>query len=325
MYSSENYLMFKNDVIMSPALNCQYDDTDTSEYFDEDINSSGTDSRIDNVTNRSSSIRLVQPKRRNNLSEMRFTSPVSSPLFSAPYRGRTDTSPTERSPSKVLSLFDATDVSYIQLNITLEFNSQQDLVYISPCVYQLLGYDSTELIESNSTLFTQLPALPVNVSTLIYTTKLDPTSRIKQSHHSRDIYVVANALLRVGEIKSIVILYKAVDATGKTLNMEGQGMLLEQHGKVSMIWVTRIVENEPVTTPAESGMSMSRRSSSKKMSADLTSLNMKSSIGNEAGWGKDTVDILNDLGLCHICERSIPVTLFEGHTKVCSAVHHAGI
>lgn len=351
MYSSENYFVFKNikQETLSPAVNYDYlnDDTDnTSDFPDDENNSSGTDPglKFDRLAIRSKVYRHSHRKK-SNVPDLRFTSPTSSPLFSSPYQLRTSDplSPMARSPSKSMSLFDNRDISPLPLNVTIEFNVNQDLVYISPCVFQLLGYDATELIDANTTLFTHLPAIPSNTSSLTYTTQIEPNNRVEQKHHSKDIFVVANALLRVGGIKSISIIYKACEASGGVVAMEGQGMLLEQYGKVSMVWVTRIIDGEEsvgisgnLSKDNDDVIAMNlKKFPVKKISRRVSDGvdNAKISIdesgsgegnGGVGAWGKEFVDVLNDLGLCHICDRSIPVTLFGGHTKVCSAAHHAG-
>lgn len=340
MFSSESYLLFRNVKhvkskvdLLSPVNQFGYsnDDTDNySEILDEENNSSGTEFGMLNLEKLSiRSKRYTHHKKRPSVKDLKFTSPISSPLFANPYQLRNSepTSPFNKSPSKSMALFDNRDISTSPSNITLEFNTNQDLVYISPCVLQLLGYDAASLVESNTPLFTQLPSFPSNKSTLNYTTISDPEHRIHQIHQSKDIYTAANTLLQQGGINSISITYKAIDAGGTTCSMEGQGMLLSQYGKSSMVWVTRIINHGTdlvtplsrtrTSLPTQSLLTPNRRTSDEPQS-------IKSNIGSE-GWGRESVDVLNDLGLCHICERSIPVTLFGGHSKVCSAAHHAGI
>lgn len=251
------------------------DDTDDrSETYDDEQSESDKQSCQLRMKSRSSQSPFMK-----NGAEKSRSSPLSSPahlnLFASQSR-------PPFSPSKSIAMFEKSDNSLLPLipNMTLEFNQNLDLVYISPCVIDIMGYHAADMISENSLSFTESINSPLSASI-----KMTKNDLIQESFvPSCQIFQAANTLLINEQCEEIQISFLAKSKSGDYTSMEGKGMLLEQNSRSTLIWVTRSIPK----------------------------------------YQEPKIDVLTDLGLCSICDRYIPVTLFERHTKLCSAAHHAG-
>ncbi|KAJ3022779.1 hypothetical protein HKX48_005255 [Thoreauomyces humboldtii] len=212
------------------------------------------------------------------------------------------------------------------VNVMMELGFDGKLLYASPTVKMVFGYDVDEMVghgqfepDAGSPAGT-LPILPAGST-------------------DADVFRDATLMLQDDEKMSVEITYHARRKDGRWLEMEGKGMVNFDRltgAKRSSIWVTRPVallgeEWDDLTASSEEAFDYEDDSEVSEKPSQVLSALVESpapgasnvdSPGSMASIHTSNAALVSmDLVLCNICERSIPVFLFEEHSESCSQVH----
>ncbi|TPX71930.1 hypothetical protein SpCBS45565_g00911 [Spizellomyces sp. 'palustris'] len=212
------------------------------------------------------------------------------------------------------------------VNVMMELGFDGRLLYVSPVVKMVFGYDVEEMVNENDHSQNDTPPF------------LPPES------FDANVFKDATAMLQQDEKAAIEITYRARRKDGRWLEMEGKGMVNFDRTtgqKRSTIWVTRPVallgeEWDDVADSSEDGeedpqspvgiqiasIDTDHSGPGRFQSSPVSS----PSVTVEPPTPLSSNNMLNalpslDLVLCNICERSVPAVLFEEHTESCSEVH----
>ncbi|KAJ3156374.1 hypothetical protein HDU89_004156 [Geranomyces variabilis] len=223
------------------------------------------------------------------------------------------------------------------VNVMMEINLDGHLTYVSPVVKMVFGYDVQELVTESETEAEGGVKSSADSPTFPFLPANSPDA---------DVFKNATEMLIEDDKATVEITYRARRKDGRWLEMEGKGMVNFDRvtgAKRSTIWVTRPVallgeEWDDVAVSSEEDLSCedgSEMSSAPVLSALIESPAIgtvtpptpspfvettPSPTGSNAEVGSAPL-VSMDLVLCNICERSIPVFLFEEHSESCSQVH----
>ncbi|KAI9001740.1 hypothetical protein BC832DRAFT_141408 [Gaertneriomyces semiglobifer] len=201
------------------------------------------------------------------------------------------------------------------VNAMFEFSLEGRLLYVSPVVKLIFGYDAEELMAHPD----QLPFLP-------------------SDSNDANVFVSATELLLQDDKSTVEIMYKARRKDGRWMEMEGKGMLNFDRTtgqKRSTIWVTRPIElmgdewNDVISASSEENVPSSendeelrpspleRQQWSPPRSTPSPTVMIEPPTPQSSQPSLGSFEVVR----CNICERSVPVVLFEEHTAVCSEAH----
>ncbi|KAJ3180750.1 hypothetical protein HDU87_001863 [Geranomyces variabilis] len=225
------------------------------------------------------------------------------------------------------------------VNVMMEINLDGQLTYVSPVVKMVFGYEVQELVTETETETEAGGGAKSNADS--------PTFPFLPANSpDADVFKDATEMLIEDDKATVEITYRARRKDGRWLEMEGKGMVNFDRvtgAKRSTIWVTRPVallgeEWDDVAVSTDEELSCedgSEMSSAPVLSALIESPAIgtvtpptpspfveatPSPTGSNAEVGSAPL-VSMDLVLCNICERSIPVFLFEEHSESCSQVH----
>ncbi|TPX35989.1 hypothetical protein SmJEL517_g01853 [Synchytrium microbalum] len=233
------------------------------------------------------------------------------------------------------------------LNVLMEIAPDGSILYISPIVSHVFGFDASELVGKHPAF---LPENGPDALTFKEATDGLLATFIPQSS--------AASMPSSGQIGS-EIRYRARIKDGRWVQMEGKGIAIYDRatGKArSTIWITRPVQLigegwEDIDTARASDEECSDDEDDGDISEDETDgdteedLNQSNELETTPSEG-DRMVVTNNVGdeanepstslatppteaaepeiivvCCNICERTIPAVLFEDHTAVCGDVH----
>ncbi|KAJ3160645.1 hypothetical protein HDU86_000404 [Geranomyces michiganensis] len=223
------------------------------------------------------------------------------------------------------------------VNVMMEINLDGHLTYVSPVVKMVFGYDVDEMVTESEAEAESVGQTRGAGLTFPFLPADSPDA---------DVFKDATEMLIEDDKATVEITYRARRKDGRWLEMEGKGMVNFDRvtgAKRSTIWVTRPVallgeEWDDVAVSSEEEASCeecSDISSAPVLSALKESPTVgtvtpptpspfgeatPSPTGSNADVGSAPL-VSMDLVLCNICERSIPVFLFEEHSESCSQVH----
>jgi hypothetical protein len=203
------------------------------------------------------------------------------------------------------------------LNVVFEIDVDGKVVFISKSVELVFGEPFFVGIRWNDSDFSWNTVIGYTPQSITGSTSLPFLPRDSSGYH-----YFTSGLKKLNETPNITM-----NVSFKAKRQDGLGLLMEANGiqgeNGCSIWVTRPVAllgskwkdlHQVVLSPVRQGRPDSEASSSQP--PDLSSA---SPLLHEL-----SLDPLNmDLALCHICERVIPVLIFENHNSLCLQVHKA--
>ncbi|KAI8826995.1 uncharacterized protein EV422DRAFT_490988 [Fimicolochytrium jonesii] len=202
------------------------------------------------------------------------------------------------------------------VNVMMEIGFDGKILYVSPVVKMVFGYDVEEMrpyVDDKVTEGSQLLSI------------LPPGSP------DEHIFKEATAMLEEDEKTTVEITYRARRKDGRWLEMEGKGMVNFDRvtgAKRSTIWVTRpiallgeewddVAVSDDMDDTERSGSALSALIESPSVPTAPFTVEPPTPQIEEPGLNLPSMDLV----LCNICERSIPAILFEEHSESCSQVH----
>ncbi|KAI8920021.1 hypothetical protein DFJ77DRAFT_546142 [Powellomyces hirtus] len=224
------------------------------------------------------------------------------------------------------------------VNVMMELGFDGKIMYVSPVVKMVFGYDVEEMVSEEGQSDNEGTGSPSFLKSLPFLPADSPDA---------DVFHDATLMLQEDEKATIEITYRALRKDGRWLEMEGKGMVNFDRVtgvKRSTIWVTRPVallgeEWDDVAASSDEGLEDYEEGSELSTNqAVLSALIESPALGTvtpptpspmepmQSTAAASSTNALGalvsmDLVLCNICERSIPVFLFEEHSESCSQVH----
>ncbi|KAJ3106270.1 hypothetical protein HDU97_006721 [Phlyctochytrium planicorne] len=241
-----------------------------------------------------------------------------------------------RQESLTLQEFRAVADEGQELNVLMEISLDGKIMYVSPTVRAVFGYEPHCCLVSSESEYGQ----PITVTSLPFFPKNSPDAQA---------FAGAVSALSTTDRVTMEVTFKARRQDGRWMEMEGKGIMIYDRGtnqKRSTVWVTRpialigdnwddvddtsddsdFVSEEEEDETGDDGENYSPEAVEEDVrSLGSTSLNVTIEPPTAGLSPSDQEFPLpsTDLVLCHICERQIPVLLFEDHNNQCSEVHRA--
>ncbi len=272
------------------------------DFDKEDDASSGTESTSKGkIPRKSRMVHKVQSNRRSSAS----ASPLISPIRFTPM---SDSETSFTKPWTVIEM----EKTKERLNILFELNSEGQMIFISSGCKDIFGYSSEEVLKASKITAPFLFVLPGEVGTL----KLSQgTFESLFQFPSEELFDQARMTLSMYSKSTVELLFTAVCKDKSKIRVKVQGILHDDLGDVEKqsIWVLKPISSYEYHADDYTGTSDLLEKGSMFTEDD--------SIFHSEIENNPTDMTPADLILCQICERSIPVGLFENHSSVCASVH----